>query len=84
MDDFLLVCQTHQLWLYFVHQIYTMKNVKIPLSSLKWVFFLFSSSSLLLFSKVLKGDIEEDGCLSVVYKLICLHYRLYSNGPIMY
>lgn len=39
---------------------------------------------LLLFFKVLKGDIEQDGCLSVVYKLICLHYRLYCNGPIMY
>lgn len=46
--------------------------------------FLFLSLSLLLFSKALKGDIEQDGCLSVVFKLICLHYRLYSNGPIMY
>lgn len=43
-----------------------------------------SPSSLPLFFKVLKGDIEQDGCLSVAYKLICLHYRLYSNGPIMY
>lgn len=30
-------------------------------------------ASLPLFFKVLKGDIEQDGCLSVVYKLICLH-----------
>lgn len=63
-----------------VHQIYTVKHKKLGLGYFGYIFF----SGLLLFSKVLKGDIEQDGCLSVVCKLICLHYRLYSNGPIMY
>lgn len=44
----------------------------------------FISPVLLLFSKVLKGDIERERCLSVVCKLICLHYRSCSYGPIMY
>lgn len=43
--------------------------------------FLFSCR---LFVFMCKGDIEQDRCLCVVYKLICLHYRLYSIGPIMY
>jgi len=45
--------------------------------------FLFLSSSF-VFQGTFKGDIEQDGCLSVLCKLICLHYRMYSNGPIMY